>query len=372
MSMSSLPKVYICILNWNSLPDTLDCLKSVFSLDYRNFEVTVVDNHSSESPIWAIKSLYPNAKLIVNKSNLGFTGGNNIAMAYAMQNAADYIWLLNNDAVVEPDSLRRLVEYAEADEAVGLVSPLIYYFDDRSKKQFAGSRVNWKNLSILYPSAEHIEAAFQEGKDICLWGTALLVKRRTAETVGYLNEDYFAYWEDTEYSLRSLCNGFRNAVCTSARIYHKLDLGQLQRGGRKRHFYYYMQRNAIFLSHGYLKGTRARFEFFRQCLATMLCTLGTCWRNGSIENVEAALNGAWHGLNSVSGPMTNENGMPRVLKKFFLLLAKTQPFLLANIIRLDWRAIVAQFSRLKTRPGERGARRRHEKRSFPRQERSVL
>ncbi|MCL5405141.1 MAG: glycosyltransferase family 2 protein [Deltaproteobacteria bacterium] len=353
--MPPLPKVCISILNWNRLPDTLACLESVFNLDYPNFEVIVVDNHSSESPEETIRRLHPGAKLIINRANIGFTGGNNVAMAYAMQSGADYIWLLNNDTVVEPNSLRRLVEYAEANDSIGLVSPLIYYLDDMDRMQFAGSRVDWRNLRLTYPSESGDNGSFQEGEDVCLWGTALLVRRRVVEKVGYLNEDYFAYWEDTEYSLRSLRNGFRNAVCTSAKIYHDLDSNQLQTGGRKPHFYYFMCRNRLLLGHEYLRGVKARFEFLRQFLATMLCTLGLCHRNGNVENTGAVLNGAWHGLRSLSGPMTSKDQMPNALRRFFLLLARGQPFLLANVIMLDWRAIAGQFSRLRARLRESAA-----------------
>lgn len=347
------PKVYICILNWNSLPDTLECLQSVFSLDYQNFEVIVVDNNSSESPVESIASLYPDVKLIVSPANLGFTGGNNLAMAYAMENECDYMWLLNNDAVVEADSLRQLVEYAEANESVGLVSPVIYHFDDRSQGQFAGSRVNWKNLLIEPYTGAEDDASLREGEDICLVGAALLIKRRVVETIGYLNDAYFAYWEDTEYSLRSLCKGFRNAVCSSAKVYHKMVLGQLLLGGKKPHYYYFMWRNRFLLGREFSKSSQQKFRFFRQSLAAMLRSLGHCRRNGNMEGAAAILNGAWHGFRSVSGPMRSENAMPETLRKLFLLLAGSEPFFLANIINFDWRAIAGQFSRLRTRRGKK-------------------
>lgn len=104
------PKVYVIILNWNGLEDTLECLGSVFQMDYQNFEVLVVDNGSKDNSINFIKTKYPQVVLIENKENLGYTGGNNIGMRYALNNGADYVWLVNNDTVVMVDTLSKLID----------------------------------------------------------------------------------------------------------------------------------------------------------------------------------------------------------------------------------------------------------------------
>lgn len=112
----SYPKVFIIILNWNGLEDTLECLESVFKLDYPNFEVIVGDNGSTDESVAIIRKTYPQVIMIENKENLGYTGGNNIAMHYAMDHLADYVWLLNKDAVVEKDTLSKLVRSAETSQ----------------------------------------------------------------------------------------------------------------------------------------------------------------------------------------------------------------------------------------------------------------
>lgn len=106
------PKVYIIILNWNGLKDTLECLESVFKLDYLNFEVIVVDNGSTDDSVNVILKTYPQVRLIENRENLGYTGGNNIGMRYAIERDADYIWLLNNDTIVEEDTLGEACKYS--------------------------------------------------------------------------------------------------------------------------------------------------------------------------------------------------------------------------------------------------------------------
>jgi GT2 family glycosyltransferase len=332
--MIRFPRVCISILNWNGLSDTLECLGSLYSQDYPNFEVVVVDNASHDNSVEAIRTSYPQAKLIINAENLGFTGGNNAVMRYAMQNGAEYIWLVNNDAVVEPDCLRRLVQCAESDASIGLVSPLIYYFDNRENLQFAAGRViNWESLS-LSPGMD-LDSLRRYNRDLLLWGTALLVKRQTVESVGYLKEEYFAYDEDIEYSLRTLRRGFRNAVCTAAVIYHKNNALIQKSGARSPLYYYLLFRNRLLLGREYLESVKGKAYFLREFLAFMLSGLGTCWRNGRLENVRALLNGVWHGLKRISGPMASEDAMPSVLQKLFTILASHHPFLLADIIMLN-------------------------------------
>lgn len=107
------PKVFIIIVNWNGLKDTLECLQSVFKQDYPNFEVIMVDNGSKDNSVQVIRNAYPQIILIENKENLGYTGGNNVGMHYAVNSGSDYVWLLNNDTVVEPDTLSKLVAAAK-------------------------------------------------------------------------------------------------------------------------------------------------------------------------------------------------------------------------------------------------------------------
>lgn len=97
----------VCLLS--GLQDTLECLESVFQLDYPSVEVIVVDNGSADNSVEVIRNTYPQVTLIENKENLGYTGGNNIAMRHAIERGADYMWLFNNDTVVEPDTLNKLV-----------------------------------------------------------------------------------------------------------------------------------------------------------------------------------------------------------------------------------------------------------------------
>ena len=167
----NLPLVHIIILNWNGLKDTIECLESVYKLDYSNFKVVVVDNGSSDNSADVIYKNYPKIKLIINDKNYGFTGGNNIGMKYAIDENTDYLWLLNNDTLIEKDCLYKIVKVAESSNTIGMVSPMIYYAETPDKLQFGGCWINRKQLRHFYPqSSVDIGSEFQTGNDVCLWG----------------------------------------------------------------------------------------------------------------------------------------------------------------------------------------------------------
>ena len=118
-----LPKVFIIILNWNNWVDTKDCLESLKTNGYQNCEVVVVDNGSDEKP----EITNPKIKVIYNKENLGFSGGNNVGIKYALENGADYVLILNNDTIASDDFLVKLVEAGESDKKIGFLGPKIYF-----------------------------------------------------------------------------------------------------------------------------------------------------------------------------------------------------------------------------------------------------
>lgn len=103
------PHVSIILLNWNSADDTIDCLNSLQSLDYENYSIIVVDNASSDGSIESISAAYPEIQILRNSLNAGFAGGNNVGIKFAIDKGTDYIWLLNNDTMIDPGALTPLL-----------------------------------------------------------------------------------------------------------------------------------------------------------------------------------------------------------------------------------------------------------------------
>ncbi|OGZ32715.1 MAG: hypothetical protein A2V69_00770 [Candidatus Portnoybacteria bacterium RBG_13_40_8] len=184
------PKVFIIVLHYQNWGDTNECLKSLEKLDYPNFEKIVIDN---------------------DKYNRGFAGGNNLGIKKAMEKNADYILLLNNDTVVEPDFLRKLVGAGENNERAGILGPLIYEYGT-DKIHFAGGKINW-----LYTKGRHVTRATDY-----ITGACLLIKRKVIEEIGLMDEDYFLYCEDVDWCLKARKRGFSCLVVLDSKISHKV------------------------------------------------------------------------------------------------------------------------------------------------------
>lgn len=334
--MNYIPKVFIIIINWNGLQDTLECLASVFKMDYSKLKVIVVDNGSSDDSVAVIRKIYPQVILIENKKNLGYSGGNNIGMRYAIKHAAQYMWLLNNDTVVEVDAVSKLVDAAECHPKVGQISPVIYYYHSPDKIQFCGSYVDWDKQSIVIPRDKHldIDKNFRSGANVCLWGTALFIRKNVVEEIGYLNEDFFAYWEDTEYSLRVLNAGYRNLLCTSTKVYHKTTPPRIGTLGRSIHYFYYMTRNQFFLRKKYFK-KRGKLFFWGNYFSDVIMTATHCKQCSSKEAEDACLDGAWAALLNAGGQWDKSIRMPLPLKKVFYFLSSWHPYFWTGLFKGD-------------------------------------
>jgi len=247
-------KVFIIIINFNGWPDTKECLESLGRTDYDNFEIVLIDNVSKE-PMPSISVIPAEAgiqaqktesesrvkpgmtiKQIFNEQNLGFAGANNQGVKLALENKVDYVLLLNNDTTVEPDFLSRMVKEAEDDESAGIVGPLIYFYDDppatpersddgrgHNKIWSAGGKITnyaTRGELIAYNELDEDEYRTPEQVDY-ISGTCLLIKAEVIKKISLISEDYFLYYEDTDWCLRAAKAGWRSVVVPAAKIYHK-------------------------------------------------------------------------------------------------------------------------------------------------------
>jgi len=329
------PKVSIVILNWNGLEDTSECLRSVMDLEYDNREVIVVDNGSVDGSVKTLQSLFPSITIMENKENVGFARANNQAIEYALARGTEYVWLLNNDTVTLPGALSKLVSAAESQE-IGLASPIIYFQEPKGKIQFCGSRIDWENKQIRHIESLEELANVAPGENLSLWGTALLMKRRTLSDVGTLSEKYFAYHEDEEYCLRVARAGYRCIVVPEARIFHK---NSRSTGSIESPLQVFLRsRNLFFLWMDKLKGV-ARISYFRRYLSYVISYGGALREKNLQDSVDACLDGVWHALRDLGGPRDPNISMPPFLRRVFLLLFTWHPFLWSSLLRGDFKAI---------------------------------
>ena len=229
--LERLPSVAVIVLNWNVTDDTLECLRSLLLVDYPRFEIVVVDNGSVPSPRQRITTEFPSATYLETGINLGYAGGNNVGIRHALAAGHEYVFVLNNDTIVEREVLRRAVAVAESDSRIGVVGVKIIAWDDPGRVWVAYGQVTYRQgLVRLIGYYGLDDGSFDTQKDV-EWvpGTAMLFRRAALETVGLFDEEFFAYHEDVDWCTAARQRGLRVVFAPEPRIYHK---GHRSSGGK--------------------------------------------------------------------------------------------------------------------------------------------
>jgi GT2 family glycosyltransferase len=216
----SVPQVMVIVLNWNLLDDTCRCVSSLRQSDYPNLTLVVVDNGSDPNLYSELRSrLSDDVKLLRSEMNLGFAEGNNLGLRYALEQSADYVLVINNDTVVAPDMVRRLVAVAEAQPDAGLLGPVIYYLQAPEQVWFAGYRFS-HGIYILRRGL-HLTSPIQPTQDVdFVSGCGMLIRRSVLEQVGMFSNEYFMYYEDVDLCFRVKAAGMRIVCVTDAHMWH--------------------------------------------------------------------------------------------------------------------------------------------------------
>lgn len=205
------PKVFIIILNYNGRDFLKNTLESVYKLNYPNYQVIVVDNNSDDGSFEEARFLFGKFNFIKNSKNVGFAAGNNVAIKWALEKMADYVFLLNNDALIEKDALKKMIEVAQEDVSIGILSPIIYK-KNTPQVWFEGGKIDWLRMRTV-----HIKNI---NKTQYVTGCAMLIKKEVFKKVGLLDENFFLYYEDADFSLRATRSGFNLKIVTNAKAYH--------------------------------------------------------------------------------------------------------------------------------------------------------
>lgn len=289
--------IFISILNFNGEKNTFECLDSLRSLDAKNFKLTiiVVDN-ASEEKLNIENGFLGKIPLIVIKSdkNLGFSGGQNLGIKYALSNGADYVLILNNDTYVDKNFIEELLRVAEEDERIGILSPKIYFApgfefhkNRYSKKEqgkalwYAGGEMDWQNVIGHNRGVDEVDQRQfdkTEETDIAT-GCCMLVKREVFDRVGMFDDKYFLYYEDADLSMRARDKGFKIMYVPKSLIWHK-NAGSAGGSGSILQDYYITRNRLIF---GFrFASIRSKLALFRESLLILL--KGRKWqRRGVID-----------------------------------------------------------------------------------------
>jgi GT2 family glycosyltransferase len=237
-------KVAVVILNWNGLADTSECLESLQAIAYPNCETIVMDNGSSGDDARVLRERFGDSiRLIASRENLGFAGGCNLAMREALAKGADYLLLLNNDVTVDTQFLDELVRAAEGLPAAAALCPKIFFHDRPTIICSTGGRVNpWAGTARQVGRGEEDRGQYEQvAERDYADGACMLIRREALERVGLLDEEYFAYWEETDWCARATEAGYRCYYVPAARIWHKATRSQAPDSD----YYYLFRRNAL-------------------------------------------------------------------------------------------------------------------------------
>lgn len=280
----SCPKVSIIILNWNGWKNTIECLESLYHINYSNFEVIVVDNASEDDSILKIKEyaegslpiesiffdydpfnkpievleydkksklnrtyFHPQTSnsliLIKNDFNAGYAEGNNVGIVFALENFdPEYILLLNNDTIVDKVFLTNLVGCAENKPVVGILGPKIYQYNQMNKLQVTTVKINfWTGTPNLIGYGEIDQGQYDVVSNTdYVPGSCFLIKRDVVNKIGLLNSNYYLYWEESDYCMKTKKIGYECVYCPNSRIWHKISESTKEISGLET---YYMTRN---------------------------------------------------------------------------------------------------------------------------------
>jgi len=295
--MSTKPKVSLIILAYNGIDLTLEVLRCISSLDLTgiNAETIVVDNASKDETAKKLANYsLPNMpfKLIKNKENLGFAGGNNVGIRFAIKNGSDYVLLLNNDIYFPKDVLQVLVKEAEENKQIGIISPKMYFakgyeFHKKRYKEkdlgkviwYAGGIIDRKNVYSSHRGVDEVDKGQYDIQEETDFANAALVLIRTKlfKDIGLLDKKYFLYWEDVDLCERARENGWQIVYTPKTHMWHKVSVSAGGPGSETND--YFITRNRLVFGFKYMS-LRTKFALFRDSIR--LLSIGRSWQKRGV------------------------------------------------------------------------------------------
>lgn len=251
-------KIAIILINYKQPQLTLECIKSIKQTeDYNDYKIIVVDNNSNDN---SIKLLSQEKDIILIKSdeNKGFSAGNNIGIRYAIENNFDAVMLLNNDTIIDKSLLRILLN-SYSEEKVLL--PKMYYYDKPDTIWYGGGHINYIKAKGIHENENKKDGSFFDCDHEIdfMTGCCALIPLRIIEMVGYLDEKFFMYCEDFDYSIRLKKNGVKMKYIANAKLWHKIGASTNKRSNFN---VYYDTRNRLMIMNDYNFNYLAYFYFY--------------------------------------------------------------------------------------------------------------
>lgn len=288
------PLIVSVVLNWNNFEDTAECLNSLAEIEYKNHEVLVVDNHSTDDSPERIRDKFPWIHFHRTDHNGGYAYGNNAGIEEALDLGAAYVFVLNNDTTIAPNTVGNLVAVLEDEDEAGIAAPMIYYYDQPNMIQACGSGIDvWKANTRARGHLEQDTGQFDERTRVeHANGAAMMIDRAVFDKIGLFDEDYGYYTEDLDFSYRATEAGFEIVAVPDATVRHKVSAST---GSQSPFVSYYTVRSKLIFA-------RKHVGVYQLVPFTLYYAYFVLWRvaghllYGHQKTAAAILLGVYHGI----------------------------------------------------------------------------
>lgn len=222
MAMVDQPLVVTVILNTNRCDDTLETIASLERGRYSNQKIIVLDNASTDGSIQAIRARHAQVHLIELEENLGYAGNNNVGIQKALDIGADWVFVLNEDTLMDADCLPQLIAVGEVDPRIGILGPMVYHHNEPDIIQSAGGVIDRDWQALHRGQNQPDQGQYQIPQEVdWVSGCAILVRRAVIEQVGMIDPRFFYYYEETEWCVRARKAGWKAVHVPAAKLWHK-------------------------------------------------------------------------------------------------------------------------------------------------------
>ena len=218
--------IFVIVLNYNGFSDTLECITSLLKSippETLEYQIVVVDNHSTDNSYLMLQESLPDSVIILDsKRNGGYAYGNNIGIRYAIDHGADYICILNNDTIITSDFLSPCIDELRNNNTIAFISPMLMNYYD-NLVQNTGGTISMIRGKSTETNKNVPERTILKGIIPCdiVYGAAMLFNSSLIHSIGFLPENYFLFYEETEWCYKAKQAGLTNCINTKTQIIHK-------------------------------------------------------------------------------------------------------------------------------------------------------
>jgi GT2 family glycosyltransferase len=294
------PRVVLLILTWNRRDDVLRCVASLPRLAYPNVTPVVIDNASQDDTVAALRARHPELTILENRANLGYAGGNNVGIRWALERGADYVQLINSDTEVTAQLTGELVRVADTDSRIAVVGCRNVLMEDPTRLWGAYSTLTYGPFLVRSDGAGARDGPeWQVVRDVdAAIGNGYLWRRAALERVGLLDETLFGYHEDIDWCERARRDGWRVVYAGTAAIVHRGGSSSRPEHARVFPARYFLGRNAVRFTRRY-GGAAQRLRFAALCGGAVAARLARAVLRGDragIAQERDYARGIWDGL----------------------------------------------------------------------------